>query len=107
MLFINSTMTDLTKDETDTVQLSVTASGINKENFVYEWRKRDNDLPLKVSGVDQKVLTIPKLLESDEGTYFCTVTNNWSRSMVSNDIRIIVQGIHNNKIDRLYFLMKI
>jgi len=90
-------MNRLTKDETDTAQLNVTASGIDDENFVYEWSKKNNDLPPKVPSKNQKVLTIPNLHESDEGIYFCTVTNIWNRSMMSSDIHLVVQGMHKVK----------
>jgi len=85
-------MNNLTKDETDTAHLSVTATGINEIDFVYEWKKKNNDVPLKVSRKNQKVLSIPNLLESDEGIYFCTVINRWNQSAVSSGIHLVVQG---------------
>ena len=70
----------------ETVQFIATASGVNKNNFVYQWKKRDSDsLPDKVSGVNRTNLTIPNVHGSDEGQYYCIVTNEWDRSVESND----------------------
>ena len=69
------------------------ASGVNMNNFLYQWRKRgSNSLPVKVSGVNGTVLTIPNVLESDEGNYYCTVTNEWGRSKKSDDVIVAVKG---------------
>ena len=59
---------------------------------MYQWRKRDGDLPDKVSGVNREVLTIPNVAESDEGQYYCIVTNEWGRSVESNDGSLTVEG---------------
>ena len=45
-----------------------------------------------MSGVNGAVLTIPDLLKSDGGQYYCTVTNEWGRSKQSNDVTLIVEG---------------
>jgi len=72
--------------EGGTAQFKATASGINKNNFTYQWGKRDsNSLPNKVSGVNGTVLIIPNLVVSDEGQYYCIVTNEWDRSVVSDN----------------------
>ena len=56
----------------------VTGISTNESNFMYRWRKRDSDsLPDKVLGVNEEVLIIP---ESDEGQYYCNVTNEWGTS---------------------------
>ena len=69
------------------------ASGINKKNFVYQWKKRgDNSLPNKVSGINEDMLIIPNAVESDGGQYYCTVTNQWQRSVESNDVTLTVYG---------------
>jgi len=79
--------------ETGTAQFTATASGKNMRNFVYQWRKRGSgSLPKKVSGVNRAMLTIPNLVSSDEGVYYCTVTNEWRRSVRSNDVTLSVQG---------------
>ena len=61
--------------------------------FTYQWSKKGSDsLPNKASGVNGTVLTIPNLLKSDEGRYYCTVTNEWGRSKQSNDVTLNVEG---------------
>ena len=71
-------------------------TGINMNNFRYQWKKRgSNSLPSKVSGVSGTVLTIPNLAKSDEGHYHCTVTNEWGRSVKSNDVILSVEGTYN------------
>ena len=75
------------------VIFTATASGINKENFVYQWKKKGNkNLPNKVSGVNAAELMIPNSLKSDEGLYYCNVTNEWGRSVKSNDVTLTVIG---------------
>jgi len=101
--FINAIVSNITKDETDTAQLSVTASGINNGSFMYEWSKMSSDLPSKVLSRNQKVLIIPDLLESDEGFYLCKVTNTWNRSKMSDRIHLVVQGEHKTKNKLLIF----
>ena len=81
--------------EGGTAQFTVRASGINMNNFVYQWKKRGmNGFPDKVLGVDGTILTIPNVVESDEGRYFCTVTNEWERKKKSRDIILIVEGTY-------------
>ena len=61
-----------------TAYFNATADGIStSENaFIYQWKKRSsNTLPDKVLGVNGPVLTIPSVVESDQGQYYCTVTN--------------------------------
>ena len=82
-------------DEGRIAYLTATASGINENNFKYQWRKRGSiNLPKKVAGVNGVVLKIPYLTESDEGQYYCTVTNEWGRSKGSNHLTLIVKGTH-------------
>jgi len=62
---------------------------------VYQWRKSGrNSLPDKVSGVNETVLTIPNLVQSDEGEYYCTVTNEWGNSERSGDVTVSVEGTY-------------
>ena len=92
-LSISVTPTNSTVGEGATAIFTATASGINKENFVYQWKKRDNgNLPNKVSEVNEAVLMIPNSLKSDEGQYYCNVTNEWGRSVKSNDVTLTVIG---------------
>ena len=92
-LSISVTPTNSRVGEGATAIFTATASGINKENFVYQWRKRGNgNLPNKVSGVNGAVLMIPNSLESDKGQYYCNVTNEWGRNVKSNDVTLTVIG---------------
>ena len=71
----------------NTAQFTATTSGVSSErsNFIYEWKKRNSDsLPDKVLGVNGTVLTIPNAVKSDEGQYYCIVTNEWGRSVESS-----------------------
>jgi len=88
--------TDLVLGEGGTARFTATASGISRKNFVYQWRKRGSRrLPNKVSSVNGAVLTIPNLVESDEGVYYCTVTNEWGKSESSEDVTLSIRGILN------------
>ena len=78
------------------VELVAMATGIstNESSFRYQWRKRNSDsLPEKVSGVRDSVLTIPNLNKSDEGQYYCIVTNEWDRIFESADVFLTVYGM--------------
>ena len=78
-------------------QFVAMASGIstNKSNFMYQWKKKDSDsFSNKVSSISGAKLVIPNVDESDEGQYYCVVTNEWGRSVRSNDVTLIVQGTY-------------
>ena len=80
-----------------TFNFTAVASGIstNISHFTYEWKKRGSDsLPDKVSGVNETELTIPNVLESDEGDYYCIVTNEWDRSVESGFANLIIYGTY-------------
>ena len=71
-----------------------TAMGTGIGTIKYQWRKRDSDnLPDKVSGINKTVLTILNVLESDEGQYYCIVTNEWGRSVESNNVTLAIYGM--------------
>ena len=75
-----------------TVQFIASASGVGI--VMYQWRKRGVDkLPDKVSGEDTLVLTIPNIDKSDEGQYYCLVSNMWNRSMESNHVDLNIYGM--------------
>ena len=94
-LSISVTPTNPVIGERGTANFTAIANGINMTNFVYQWRKRgSSSLPNKASGVNGTVLKIPNLVKSDEGRYYCTVTNEWGRSMRSNDITLSVVGMY-------------
>ena len=89
-----SITTHLVIMEGETARFTATASGINKENFTYQWKKRDgNNLPGKVLGVSEEVLTIPNVTETDQGPYYCNVTNEWGRSVESNNGTLTILGM--------------
>ena len=44
-------------------------------------------------GFNGTVLTIPNVLESDEGQYYCNVTNEWGRSLESNNGNLTFSGM--------------
>ena len=72
------------------------ANGVNtsNSNFMYQWRKRNSDsLPDKALGINGRVLTIPNVTESDNGLYFCVVTNEWDRSLESANMELTVFGM--------------
>ena len=76
-------------------EFTAIANGVstNESKFMYQWKKRgSNNLPDKVSGVNEAVLKIPNVNESDEGQYFCTVTNEWFNIEQSNDVTLTVYG---------------
>ena len=61
---------------------------------MYQWRKRgSSSFPDKVTSVNGAVLTIPNLVESDEGVYYCTVTNEWDSSVRSDNVTLSVIGM--------------
>ena len=82
--------------EGSTATITVMATGIhtNENNFKYQWRKRNgNNFPDKVSGINESVLTIPNVLESDNGQYYCIVTNEWDTSVESDNVTLTVFGM--------------
>jgi len=86
---------DTVYSEGETAQFTATAKGVRKINFIYEWKKRGrNRLPNKVTGINGPVLTVPNLVNSDEGSYYCTVTNEWNSSVKSNDVVLAVEGTY-------------
>ena len=75
-----------------TVNFNAEARGIG--TLRYQWRKRGrNKLPNKMLGSDTPILTIPKIRKSDEGDYYCIVTNMWNRNVESNSVTLNVYGM--------------
>ena len=71
---------------------NATSGGIG--NLTYQWGKRGSDsLPNKVLGNDTLNLTIPNVEKSDEGDYYCIVTNIWKRSVESSNVTLNVYGM--------------
>ena len=91
---ISVTPKNIITSKRKTIQFIATASGITETHFVYQWKKKDDaSLPRKLLGVNEAVLTIPDVLESDEGEYFCIATNEWGRNVRSNDVILTVHGM--------------
>ena len=80
--------------EGGTVTFIATSSGItDKKQLMYLWEKdTKNKLPNKAIGHKSTMLTIPNLMEDDEGQYYCTVTNEWGNSVESEYITLTIQG---------------
>ena len=79
-----------------TAEFTAVASGVttNGTSFMYQWIKRGrNSLPNKVLAVNEAILTIPNAVESDEGQYYCIVTNEWSRSVESDNVTLTTYGM--------------
>ena len=73
--------------------MTVIADGPGKRNFAYQWKKRDgNSLPDIVNGKDTSEITISSVTPSDNGSYYCVVTNQWGNTTESNDASVIVLG---------------
>ena len=93
-LFINATSPDQVIGEGETVWFTITASGINMRNFDYKWEKRGGQFSDRVRGINSTTLIIRSTLLSDEGQYYCNVTNEWGNSIRSDDITLTVEGMH-------------
>ena len=77
--------------EGGTAQFNVTVVGTGE--IMYQWKKRNADrLPEKVLGEDTSVLRIPNLDKSDEGLYYCIVTDTLNMTVESNNITLTVYG---------------
>ena len=92
LLFINATSAIEVIGEGGTAQLTVTASGINSRNFTYKWEKKRGQFSDRVGGINTTTLTIHNVLDSDEGHYYCTATNEWGNSLKTGDITLTVEG---------------
>ena len=99
-LSLSVTPTNPVIGERGTAQFTATANGVSMRNFVYQWSRGSSSLPYKVSGINGVVLTIPDLVKSDEGVYYCTVTNEWGNSMRSNGITLSVKGMYAHVVCR-------
>ena len=86
--------------EGGTVTLTAAASGItDKKPLMYLWEKNGtNKLPDKVLGHRSTMITIPNVMEDDEGQYSCTVSNEWGNSVKSEYVNLTVQGNKTHKM---------
>ena len=78
------------------VNFTAIATGIttSDSNFMYQWMKRDsNNLPDKVLGANDKEFIIPNVSGSDEGRYYCIVTNEWNKTARSTDVTLSIIGM--------------
>ena len=78
-----------------TASLTVMATGIStkENNFKYQWKRNDTSFPDKVSNINESMLIIPNVSESDAGQYYCIVTNEWDRSVDSEYVTLTVYGM--------------
>ena len=69
----------------NSVTLNATANGPGSEHFKYQWGKMGNNtLPSTASGQGTSILTFTALTMDDDGSYYCTVTNQWGTTVKSN-----------------------
>ena len=89
---ISITPNNLLIGEGGTARFNITAYSIGA--IRYQWNKRGvSVLPEKVLGRNASVLIIPNLNKSDGGRYYCTVTNEWNRSIPSYNVILTVYGV--------------
>ena len=108
-LAISVTPNDLVIGKGRTANFTAMATGISsvENNFMYQWMKRDSDsVSDKVSGVNGSVLSIPNVLESDGGSYYCIVTNEWGRMAMSNDVILSIFGMFSISYKSHYSMYK-
>ena len=84
----------LIADERSTVNFTAVVYSRYKSNFAYQWQKEGKRrLPNKISRFNGSVLVIPHVVESDEGRYYCNVTNEWGRTIISEDVTLSIVGM--------------
>ena len=73
------------------LRLSVTADGPGKNKFKYQWKKRGSKLlPNRVIGKETSKITISSVTSTDDGLYYCVVTNQWGNMTESNNATVTV-----------------
>ena len=76
-----------------TAKFTITTTAVG--SLSYQWWKRPfSTLPDKALGRDTALLRIPQLEKSDEGQYYCIVTNMWNRSLESDSISLTIYGTY-------------
>ena len=80
--------------ERETVNFTAIVNSMYNNNFAYKWQKKNKKkLPRKVStNFNGAILIIPDVLKSDEGRYYCNVTNEWGTNMRSEEVMLSVEG---------------
>ena len=72
----------------------------NKNNFNYEWMKKDDVLPSRAKGVKTSQMTIVNLKVKDSGDYKCVMSNS-TGALGSNFTTVKVRSETNSY--QLYF----
>ena len=81
----------ITARKDSNVVLSVNATGIGRNMFMYQWRKvGSNSLPDTASGEISAKLTITSITPSDSGMYYCIVMNQWGNIVQSDSATVDV-----------------
>ena len=82
---------DVTVSEGGVVLLNITASGVGRNSFTYEWKKVGSDsLPDTASGGNSTELMITSVTSSDSGLYYCIVMNQWGNMVKSDNATVNV-----------------
>ena len=92
LLAISVVSSDIVINKGGTVQFIASASGVGALN--YQWKKRGVEkLPDKVISQNTSMIEIPNIVNSDEGQYYCVVTNMWNRSLESSNVDLKIYGM--------------
>ena len=67
----------------------------NKNNFNYNWIRKDDVLPLRAQGVNTSNMTIVNLRVKDSGEYQCTMSNS-TGAVSSNFTKVKVRSERNS-----------
>ena len=71
--------------------LSITVEGPGKDDFVYQWKKKNDDLlPGRIAGITSPNLEIGRVIKSDSGFYYCVVMNQWNNTVKSDEASVKV-----------------
>ena len=78
--------------EGKTAKLAIDTTG--EETLTYQWRRRGaKQFPDKALCRDTKELIIPEVDRSDEGEYYCIVSNISNITMESDNIKLTTYGM--------------
>jgi len=75
-----------TVGENQDVNFTVAASGIKSSSgrFTYTWHRDKNaQTEAKSFGINSATLLLKNVIEADEGSYYCVVTNEWNHMVTS------------------------
>ena len=83
-IIINQHPQNITLGKGNTLSLTVIASGPESKQFKYQWKKMNsNSFPTLARGLNTSNLIIPLVSASDNGSYYCVVTNPWGNTETS------------------------